>query len=79
MCVEQGRVSTRDIVLQLWSMLLKLQSNDGAAGLSLRGLTGCVWPVGSLALQSPRTAGEVWVLQVWVWPWQEGGVCPGLH
>ena len=60
--LEHGRVSTRDVVLQLWVTLLDLQSNDSAAGLSLWGVTGCVGPVGSPALQCPVVAVEGWVL-----------------
>lgn len=54
----------RDIALPLWVTLLELQSNDSAAGVSLGGVMGCVWPVGSLALQSPAVAVKGWGLRL---------------
>jgi len=46
--LEQGRVSTRDVVLQLWVTLLELQSNDTACGLRLAsGFPGLSVPHGS--------------------------------
>lgn len=62
-CLSRGKVSTRDIALQLWVTLQELQSNGSAAGLSLWELMECVWPVGSLTLQSPAAAVEGWGLQ----------------
>lgn len=59
--LEQGRASTTEtfVVHQLWVILLELQSNDGAAGLSF-GVIADVF--GRWLFYIPLRSREGWVL-----------------
>lgn len=61
--LEQGRASTTEsfVVYQLWVILLELQSNDGAAGLSF-GVIADVF--GQWLPCIPLRSREGWVLQL---------------